>query len=392
MDPNVQPPIRETEEIVQPGTLFADRYLIQEQLGAGGMGVVYKAEDKLSLNIVALKLIRPDRVRGEQELARLKQEGLTARDIRHKNVVAVYDIGEYAGQPFVTMEYMPGRSLRQWHRWMCESGYDVPLDLAQNIVSQILHGLQAAHETGVIHRDLKPENVMVVDESPDNFIVKILDFGISRSTGSAMTTSGAIGTMGYMAPEQKTNPDLAGPAADLYSVSVLLYELLMNTLPQGHWQPPSTNGRVDVPVAIDQLIENGLSNRPTNRIQTTAQYLHALNGNQTTVVNIAPKTGTSNVGEWVTQRYVKNINDTIAFFNPGSVGEKVTPVRVLQWCGLGFFFLLIVFGGCLFSDDSMEANYSPDSFNSNAYQAATFAPEGSFPPLETYGSGSSYDY
>ena len=236
------------------------------------MGVVYQAEDKLSLNIVALKLSRPDRVSGEQELARLKQEGLTARDIRHKNVVAVYDIGEFAGQPFISMEFMPGRSLRQWHRWMCVSGYEVPLSLARNIVSQILHGLQAAHEAGVVHRDLKPENVMVVDESPDNFTVKILDFGISRAAGSAVSTTGAIGTMGYMAPEQKTSPDLAGPAADLYSVSVMLYELLMDTMPQGHWQPPSSNGRNDVSVAIDQLIEKGLSNRPANRIQTCLLY------------------------------------------------------------------------------------------------------------------------
>ena len=271
---------------LKKGTLFDGRYTIDEVIGRGGMGVVYRANDALAKKTVALKLIRPERLGGSSAVQRLISEGITARDIRHPNVVAVYDVGEADGQPFVSMEYINGKSLRAWHREKIQARQDVPLRVAARIVAEILDGLKAAHTAGVIHRDLKPENILLGDEPTEHAApLKILDFGIARAAGGALDsgTGTGLGTPRYMAPEQITNPGTAGAAADLYSISVLFYELLVDVLPQGHWQPPS-GGRSDVPHAIDLLIEKGLSNRPANRPQSTDAYRKAL----VDAVNLGP--------------------------------------------------------------------------------------------------------
>ncbi|MFN7054982.1 serine/threonine-protein kinase [Hyphomonas sp.] len=256
------------------GAEFAGRYTIQQVVGRGGMGVVYRAADRLAEKDIALKLIRADRLSGPAAVRRLIAEGITARDIRHKNIVAVYDAGEAEGQPFVSMEFLKGQSLRDWHREKIRQRKEIPLRMAARIVAEVLDGLAAAHAAGVIHRDLKPENIMLVEEPTETAApLKILDFGIARAAGAALDsgTGTGLGTPRYMAPEQVTNPDTAGPPADLYSLSVIFYELLVDVLPQGHWQPPS-GGRSDVPAGIDRLIELGLSNRPASRPRSAAEY------------------------------------------------------------------------------------------------------------------------
>lgn len=262
--------------VLEPGTVFADRYTIEAVIGRGGMGVVYKAADQLTKQTVALKLIRPERLSGTNAIEKLIAEGVTARDIRHPNIVAVYDVGQSDGQPFVSMEYLEGKSLRAWQR---EQQGDVPLRVAARIMAEIMDGLKAAHAAGVVHRDLKPENIIMMSSEPtdEKAPLKILDFGIARATGAALEsgTGTGLGTPRYMAPEQITNADSAGPPADLYSSSVMFYELLVGVLPQGHWQPPS-GGRSDVPVGIDELIEKGLSNRPANRAQSATEYRQAI--------------------------------------------------------------------------------------------------------------------
>lgn len=260
------------------GAEFAGRYVIDTVIGRGGMGTVYRAHDRLVDKTIALKLIRRDRLGGAESVKRLISEGVTTRDIRHDNVVAVYDVGEAGQQPFVSMEYIEGTSLRAWESKLQQEGKDIPLPVAARIVMEILAGLAAAHAKGVIHRDLKPENIILTAEpSAEKAPLKILDFGIARALGavSASTTGTRIGTPRYMAPEQENNPDAAGASADFYSISIILYEMLVGVLPQGHWQPPS-GGRSDIPAAIDKLIETGLSNRATSRPQDTDDYRRRL--------------------------------------------------------------------------------------------------------------------
>ncbi len=265
-----------SSRVLAPGDVFAARYEVLQVIGEGGMGVVYRAMDKLTSKEIALKLIRADRLAGKDAVQRLIREGVTSRDIRHPNVVAVYDVGEADGQPYMSMEFLQGQSLRAWTRKRLQTSTDCSMLTAANIIAEILAGLDAAHKAGVVHRDLKPENVMLVGEPGDKAAtLKILDFGVARAVGSGDTGATSLGTRGYMAPEQITAPDAAQPAADLYSLSVMFYELLVGVLPQGHWQPPS-GGRSDVPAAIDKLIERGLSNNPRMRPQTVAEYGKAL--------------------------------------------------------------------------------------------------------------------
>lgn len=262
---------------LEPGQTFAGRYKIEKVIGQGGMGTVYKSLDTISGKPTALKLINAERVGGERAMRRLIEEGVTARDVRHPNVVAVYDVGQSDGQPFVAMEYLDGISLWEWHARLMQRGESVPMRVAARIAVEILQGLRAAHEAGVIHRDLKPENIILMREPTEKSApLKLLDFGIARTANAPTSTSSTgIGTPDFMAPEQRTNPDLVGPAADLYSLSVLLYYLLVNALPTLHWQPPS-GGRSDVPQEVDDLILKGMSTNRNLRPQSAEEYRVAL--------------------------------------------------------------------------------------------------------------------
>lgn len=257
-----------------PGQIFADRYKVEKIVGRGGMGTVYKTIDTISGKPTALKLINTGYVGGDKAIQRLIEEGVTARDIRHPNVVAVYDVGLSADQAFVAMEYLDGISLREWHGRTMQRGETIPLRVAARITAEILDGLRAAHEAGVIHRDLKPENIILLQDPTEKTApLKLLDFGIARAAGAMSATSSntGLGTPDYMAPEQRTNPDTAGPPADLYSLSVMLYELLVGVVPGRHWQPPS-GGRSDVPQEVDALILRGMSDNRNLRPQSAEQY------------------------------------------------------------------------------------------------------------------------
>jgi serine/threonine protein kinase/uncharacterized membrane protein YhaH (DUF805 family) len=312
-DAQTRQPSRSEQTRMQPGEVFAGRYTIAQLIGEGGMGVVYRATDKLTEKEVALKLIRADRLAGTDAVKRLIREGVTSRDIRHPNVVAVYDVGESNGQPYMSMEFLAGKSLRAWNRERMQ-GPDCSMATAASIIREILAGLEAAHRAGVIHRDLKPENVMLLSEPSDAGVqLKLLDFGIARAPNSGDTGATSLGTRGYMAPEQLTAPDAAQASADLFSLSVMFYELLVGVVPQNYWQPPS-GGRADVPIAIDQLIQKGLSPSPRTRPQAVAEYREAL---EAAMKQPAPSAAT---GTWADRPEVQEgLKKTVEFFSKGGL-------------------------------------------------------------------------
>jgi serine/threonine protein kinase len=278
----VAPERAQSSTEIEAGKEFHRRYAIERKLGQGAMGIVYLAGDKLTGRHVALKLINSTLMHKTSARERFLREGLIARDIRHKHVVAVYDVGETEEQYYLVMEYLSGETLRNWLHNFLQSGQDVPYATAEKIIRNILEGLEAAHTAGVIHRDVKPENIMLTgNPEAGDYSLKILDFGIARAIDSAanqvVTTTTSTGTALYMAPEQKTAADTVGPPADLYAVSAIFYELLLGVAPTGRWAPLSKE-REDLPPGIDVVIDKGLSSRPRSRYQNAQEYLNAING------------------------------------------------------------------------------------------------------------------
>src|SRR6266704_202295 len=208
-----------------PGTLLGTRYEILAILGEGGMGTVYKAQDRELGRLVALKVIRPELASRPEILERFKREILLASQVTHKNVLRIHDFGEAGDVRFISMNYVEGPNLKP----LLEKEGPLPLDRALALARQIGEALQAAHDAGIVHRDLKPQNVLV-DEEGNAYIA---DFGISRSLaeGGTMTETGAVlGTVDYMSPEQARGetPDHRG---DIYSFGVMLYEMFTGALP-----------------------------------------------------------------------------------------------------------------------------------------------------------------
>lgn len=263
---------------LSPGTQVDNRYIIEDTIGRGGMGVVYRAKDKQNGTTLALKLIRPEYSSSETASKNLLAEGMTARNIRHPNVISVYDVGKWNDMPYITMEYLEKESLAQWHRNIHNSDKDVPFKIAARIIMEILDGVKAAHQAGVIHRDLKPENIILAEEPSEvTARLKILDFGIASASNRPPepSTGGGMGTVGFMAPEQRRAPETVRQSADIFSISRIFYLLLVNVLPVDGWQAPS-NGRSDVPRGIDALIQKGTLNYARSRHQSIDEYRQAL--------------------------------------------------------------------------------------------------------------------
>src|SRR5262245_26589166 len=201
-------------------------YEVQEVLGRGGMGVVYKAWHLRLNRAVALKMLLAGPYARPEELERFLREAEAVAGLRHANVVQVYDVGDLDGRPYFTMEYVEGGSLAQKL-----AGRPQPADEAAALVATLAEAIEAAHQSGIVHRDLKPANILLTaDGTP-----KITDFGLARRLegGGGLTLTGVpVGTPSYMAPEQgRGNRDAIGPAADVYALGAILYELLTGRPP-----------------------------------------------------------------------------------------------------------------------------------------------------------------
>ena len=222
-----------TPVAIEPGSVIGNRFEILQLLGEGGMGAVYKAHDRELERDVALKLIRAELARNPEILQRFKQELILARQVTHRNVIRIFDLGQADGHKYITMEYLEGRDLRAVLR---DKG-KLPPEEAAKIILQICRALEAAHAEGVIHRDLKPQNIML----DANGRAYVMDFGIARSAYlPGMTQTGAlVGTPEYMSPEQAKGEKL-DERSDLFSLGVILYELLIGQSPYHSDTPLAT--------------------------------------------------------------------------------------------------------------------------------------------------------
>src|SRR5688572_2217133 len=208
---------------LEVGSAFGERYRIMQQLGEGGMGIVYKAWDEELSIPVALKLIRPEAMTDPEAALqmerRFKRELVLARQVTHKNVVRIHDLGELNSFKYFTMPFVEGRDLGA----LLKLEGKLPVSRALHIARQVAAGLAAAHEVGVVHRDLKPENVMLEADGT----ATIMDFGLARSNdGANLTMTGAVmGTLAYMAPEQARGAAV-DQRVDIYAWGLMLYDMV----------------------------------------------------------------------------------------------------------------------------------------------------------------------
>jgi serine/threonine protein kinase/beta-lactam-binding protein with PASTA domain len=266
---------------IVPDTLVDARYKILTRIGSGGMADVFCAEDQQLGRKVALKLLHRRFASDPEFVERFRREASSAAGLSHPNVVAVYDRGEWDGTSYIAMEYLPGRTLKDVIR------QEAPIEPVRAIdfTLQILKAARFAHRRGIIHRDLKPHNVMVDDEDR----ARVTDFGIARAGASDMTETGSIiGTAQYLSPEQAQGLAVS-PVSDLYSVGVILFELLTGELPfdaeaavsialkHVSEQPPAPSAlNPAVPEGLDAIVLWALEKDPDRRPQDADAFIVAL--------------------------------------------------------------------------------------------------------------------
>ena len=282
----------ETTEDSLIGSTLAGKYRIEERLNEGGMGTVYRATHVLMEKTVAIKVLRPSLAADEKIVARFSREARAASRISHPNALSVTDFGEDEnGIVFLVMEFLSGRTLKQVIR---DDG-PLPLLRVVEIIRQVGEALHAAHQQGVVHRDLKSDNIMLVDTMAGDH-AKVLDFGIAKinepdgKRDAGLTAPNlVIGTPQYMSPEQCSQEGEIDARSDIYSLGVILYEMLVGHVPftadsptlvmMKHLQEPVPSvldERSDVPATVGRVIARAMAKLPGNRYQTVAELVDDL--------------------------------------------------------------------------------------------------------------------
>jgi serine/threonine-protein kinase len=268
-------------ERLETETVVDGRYRVLNRVGSGGMADVYCAQDLQLGRKVALKILYRRFAEDREFVERFRREASSAAGLQHQHVVSVYDRGEYDGTYYIAMEYLEGRSLKTIIR------EEAPLDpdRAVDLVIQVLRAARFAHRRGIIHRDLKPHNVIVDGEGR----AKVTDFGIARAGASDMTQTGSImGTAQYLSPEQAQGIAVSA-ASDLYSVGIILYELLTGRVPfEGESAvtialkqvnerptPPSVYNSAVTP-ELEAVVMRALEKEPSRRFQDADEFISAL--------------------------------------------------------------------------------------------------------------------
>ncbi len=264
------------------GSILGNRYEILERVGSGGMAFVYRAKDLLLNRTVAVKVLSPHYVTDDEFVRKFKREAQAAAGLQNPNIVGVYDVGQEGETYYIVMEFLEGKTLKQL---ITEHG-PLPTPTALQIVKQIAEALRSAHKHGVIHRDIKPHNIMFTADGH----AKVTDFGIARAvTSSTLTNNDAmIGSVHYISPEQARG-GFVGEKSDLYSLGVVLYELVTGQVPFSgdsmfsialkHLQEPVPSPRElnpEIPRDVERMILKAMSKDQSSRYQTADELLKDL--------------------------------------------------------------------------------------------------------------------
>lgn len=267
--------------MLKRGEVVANRYVVKDIIGRGGMGRIYKVYDKALGEEVAMKTLLPKHLKDKVAMDRFFNEARIARGLSHPNIVRVHDIGGTRSMVYISMEYLEGKSLRQLLDGL-EPGQRIPINAVLRMFDALCAALDYAHKF-TVHRDIKPENVMIL---PDGS-VRLMDFGISKLMSNPNVTSDSIimGTPRYMSPEQFQNTAKVDARADLYSLGIMLYEVITGITPSALRKTASEAGH-EMPPALDRIIEKCVDPDPSKRFQTAGELREALR-----TVRVAVETG-----------------------------------------------------------------------------------------------------
>ncbi|UCG50541.1 MAG: protein kinase [Candidatus Latescibacterota bacterium] len=256
-------------------------YKILEKLGEGGMGVVYQAHDTKLRRTVALKFLRSEAFRNDEQKARLVREAQTAAALDHPNICTIYEIDEVEGQIFISMTYVEGVDLKK----RIQSG-PMEIDEVVRIAIRVARGLEAAHKKGIVHRDIKSSNIMITEDGQ----VKIMDFGLAKMRGSTeiSRTTMSVGTPSYMSPEQARG-NAVDHRTDIWSLGVCLYEMFTGKLPfdneyesaiiysiLNEEPTPAVEIRPDLPSVLGALVDKAMAKDRGDRVQSASEFIISL--------------------------------------------------------------------------------------------------------------------
>ncbi|MCI8497872.1 MAG: Stk1 family PASTA domain-containing Ser/Thr kinase [Bacilli bacterium] len=265
--------------MIMKGQKINDRYQIIKSIGEGGMANVYLAYDTILDRNVAVKVLRGDLAQDEKFVRRFQREALSASSLSHPNIVEVYDVGEDGGSYYIVMEYIEGKHLKE----LIKKRGKLTLSEVIDIMSQVCDGLATAHDSYIIHRDIKPQNIMILDSG----LVKITDFGIAMALNSTQLTqtNSVMGSVHYLPPEQASGKG-STMQSDIYSMGILMYELLTGTLPfrgenaveialkQLKEPIPNLKDKLpDIPNSIVNIVKRSTAKNPKNRYVDAREML-----------------------------------------------------------------------------------------------------------------------
>lgn len=259
--------------------VLGNRYNLLEKIGEGGMALVYKAKCQLLNRFVAVKILRPEFTADEEFIKKFKRESLAAASLSHPNIVNIYDVGEQEGIYYIVMEYVSGKTLKEYIKENGKLNYREAL----NISNQIANALEHAHRNGVVHRDIKPHNILLTEDK----IIKVTDFGIARASNSSTiaNTGSVMGSVHYFSPEQARG-GFTDHRTDIYSLGVVIYEMLTGSLPYDAESPVTValkhiqedfvqpnNMDNSIPDAINDIVVKSMEKDMNNRYQNIRELL-----------------------------------------------------------------------------------------------------------------------
>lgn len=336
------------------GQVLDERYTVLGRIGKGGMGVVYRAEQQLIKRVVALKVLRSEVVQDESSVKRFLVEAQAIASLTSRFTVTLHDFGvSREGLLYYTMEFLKGRALSR----VIQEDAPLKYGRAARLVLQVCDSLEEAHERGILHRDIKPDNLFVERDRQGEEEIRVLDFGIAKlvgdsSMGSVTGTGLVVGTPQYLSPEQALGTPCV-PASDLYSLGIVLYEMLAGAAPFGgdtpmkmlwaHIQSPVprlqvTNPDVEVPKSIEAFLSKALEKNPLNRFQSATEFKEALKKaliNYQTTNELAILRPMVTTGQGLRERVASQAQEPLVAGDEGDPGAALAETTIQVSAGHG---------------------------------------------------------